>query len=173
MCIRDRQHSNRGLPARRNRSHCEGHQLHSGGRIDGLHIDGNYVTNVNGSTALFGIGHHAVDGGSATVNMSGPTSICGNTVRGRGDGIWNGIEVLCDERTDYSHLNHMDDNVVDGCGNDGIVLGADGWGEPTEPEIAVVNFQRNRITGNDGSGVVFVFDRDLADDGNGYLHLIG
>lgn len=67
----------------------------------------------------------------------------------------------------------MDDNVVDGCGNDGIVIGADGWGSETEPEIAVLSFQRNRMTGNDGSGIVLVFDRDLQDDGNGYLHLVG
>ena len=63
-------------------------------QLNNLHIDRNYVTNVNGSTALFGIAHHAIDGGSATVEMYGPTSISGNTVRGRGEGIWNGIEVM-------------------------------------------------------------------------------
>ena len=140
--------------------------------LNGLSIDKNYVTNVNGSSAYFGIAHHAIDGGSSVVNMTGPTSISGNTVRGRGDGIWNGIEVLCEERTDYGHLNNMNDNVVEGCGNDGIVLGADGWGEPTEPEVAVVSFLRNKITDNLGSGIHLLFDRDGQDDGNGYLHLI-
>jgi hypothetical protein len=106
--------------------------------------------------------------------MEGFDIFNGNVIRGHDRAIVNGVQIICEERSDFLHLNSFKANIIEGCFEAGLYVSADGWStETNHPEVAIFGFERNVIRENGGSGIVFQWDSDEADAGAGYLHLIG
>ena len=138
----------------------------------GLVLEDNHVSNPSGTTATFGITFQGLDGGASSFAMSGPGAIDRNTVLSRGDGISYGIALVCEEHSDYNHVNSMEGNQINGCGLDGLLISTDGWNSSTNPEIAITHFRNNTIRDNTGAGIHLQWDRTGSDGGKGYIHFI-
>jgi hypothetical protein len=138
-----------------------------------LEIEDNTITNTGGVSALFGFKYHAVDGGDDSPDMEGFDHFDRNIIRSRNRSMTYGVEIVMGERTaGLDHFDSFSGNIIEGCGEDGLVISADGrTTEYNVPELTLFGFMHNRIVDNGGSGVVWEWDRDDSDDGAGYLHL--
>jgi hypothetical protein len=134
-------------------------------------INSNLITNPDTVAALFGIRWHALESDPDFTNIYGPNTITGNTILGQGGRLVAGVELICEEYTNYGQAN-FSDNTIGGCSGNGLKLVADGWDDPGVPEISLISFNRNRITQNDGSGILLSWDPTAGsgDQGMGYLH---
>ena len=136
-------------------------------------INSNLITNPDTVAALFGIRWHALESDPDFIDIYGFSSITGNTIHGQGGRLVAGVELICEEYTDCGHMQ-FNDNTIGGCSGNGLTLVADGWDDPTYPEIALTSFRRNRITQNQGSGILLSWDPTTGggDQGMGYLHIL-
>jgi hypothetical protein len=139
-------------------------------------IQGNYITNSADDPAEFGFRWHGLDGEAPdemSFSMEGFDLFDGNVIRSRDNAIVYGVQILCEERSDFQHLSSFKANIIEGCAESGLHLRGDGWtGATNHPEIAIINFVRNQIVENGGSGIVLEWDSDESHDGAGYLHLV-
>jgi hypothetical protein len=142
----------------------------------GIAVQGNYITNSADDPAVFGFRWHGLDGEAPdemSFSMEGFDVFDGNVIRSRDYAITYGMQILCEERSDFTHMTSFKANIIEGCADSGLHLRGDGWTNATNhPEIAIINFVRNKIVDNGGSGIVLEWDSDESHDGAGYLHLV-